>query len=359
MPIHYIYEDLDGTCLCQGDIIDRSKEIVALLRKYHASFADHPDFKHFLVLTHTCDLFRRNAGHPSARYITISAVRPIRDAILFEAKKYQDWWQEPQKIIDSKSFDQLLLFTESLLDNNIKNYFYLHEDVSLSMSLPCCAFLSLSVALKATHYDTLLNNKIAQLKEPFRAKLGWLVGDMYSRVGTKEWDEHYGKNKARKESSSLLKGIFINLDKEKIEKGLQKLSSEKDLTSYSPQEIYEHIVSTKLISTRKRFAKRTEELLDDLKLIDPICSKLVQEIRRDKQLFIDLMTILEKACTETSEVENLTKEAVRVFEKSLNSILTDAKFSGRSRLTDRIAMTFKQDTIMRSILVSCQLSSVG
>ena len=138
-------------------------------------------------------------------------------------------------------------------------------------------------------------------------------------------------------------------------------------SSTSIKQFFEHFSHYQLLllqnkhrnSNRKRFAKRTEELLDDLKLIDPICSKLVQEIRRDKQLFVDLMTILEKACTETSEVENLTKEAVRVFEKSLNSILTDAKFSGRSRLTDRIAMTFKQDTIMRSILVSCQLSSVG
>jgi hypothetical protein len=47
-----------------------------------------------------------------------------------------------------------------------------------------CVFLALSIALRVEHYDTCLAAKIAQLKDVFQAKIGWLTSDMYGRVGT-------------------------------------------------------------------------------------------------------------------------------------------------------------------------------
>ena len=52
-----------------------------------------------------------------------------------------------------------------------------------------CVFLALSIAMKADHYDTLLSSKVAQLDEIFAAKLGWLVGNQYSRIATPDIDE--------------------------------------------------------------------------------------------------------------------------------------------------------------------------
>jgi hypothetical protein len=38
------------------------------------------------------------------------------------------------------------------------------------------------------HFQTCLDAKILQLNDTFQAKLGWLVGQMYSRVGTRDWE---------------------------------------------------------------------------------------------------------------------------------------------------------------------------
>ena len=235
-------------------------------------------------------------------------------------------------------------------DNNRKNYFYLHEDVACQISTRCCAFLSQSIALNANLLETFQEYKIAQLKESFRAKLGWLVGDMYSRVGTQEWDEHYGKNNIRKEASALLRGTFRNLPTEQIKKGLEELRSKKDLNSYSPHEILKHIVDTKGFSRQRRYNDRIDDLFGKIKVIDPIYGGLIQALKKDQQLLIDLTVVLEKASEKGSDLETLRDETLAGFEKSLRLILNDTKFPNRNRLVERIANRFKEDTLMKNIL---------
>ena len=51
------------------------------------------------------------------------------------------------------------------------------------------AYLKVSIALKSQeHYDKCLAAKKLELSDEFKAKLGWLVGNMYSRVGTADWE---------------------------------------------------------------------------------------------------------------------------------------------------------------------------
>lgn len=51
------------------------------------------------------------------------------------------------------------------------------------------AYLKVSIALKSDeHYDKCLSAKKIELTDEFKAKLGWLVGNMYSRVGTADWE---------------------------------------------------------------------------------------------------------------------------------------------------------------------------
>jgi hypothetical protein len=45
------------------------------------------------------------------------------------------------------------------------------------------------VALRVEHYDVCLSAKIAQLQDIFAAKIGWAVGNIYSRVGTPDIEE--------------------------------------------------------------------------------------------------------------------------------------------------------------------------
>src|SRR5207248_2002796 len=91
-------------------------------------------------------------------------------------------------IISHEARRQLAMYLESLMDNNRPAYFYLHTDQSLGIAEPCCAFLQLTVAFRSQHYEKCLAAKIAQLGVEFQAKLGWLIGNMYSRVATTEWN---------------------------------------------------------------------------------------------------------------------------------------------------------------------------
>lgn len=51
------------------------------------------------------------------------------------------------------------------------------------------ASLKVSIALKSNlHYEQCLAAKALELSDEFKAKLGWLVGNIYSRVGTTDWD---------------------------------------------------------------------------------------------------------------------------------------------------------------------------
>ncbi|MGI2336830.1 MAG: hypothetical protein ACRKGH_09380 [Dehalogenimonas sp.] len=78
-------------------------------------------------------------------------------------------------------------FLNKLLNNNVPEYFYLETEDSLGISEPYVAFLKLPISLKMESYDTYLKAKVAQLTQVFRAKLGWLTGNIYSRVATEDW----------------------------------------------------------------------------------------------------------------------------------------------------------------------------
>jgi hypothetical protein len=63
----------------------------------------------------------------------------------------------------------------------------LHDDNLLELHEPCCAFLRLSIAIRSEHYEKCLKAKFLELTEEFRAKLGWAVGNLFSRIGTRDW----------------------------------------------------------------------------------------------------------------------------------------------------------------------------
>ena len=159
MPAHYAYSDPDKTTLRQGDILRKTDELVSHLRKYHAHYADHPDYKYFMVLTQSCDLVRRKGKPCNSQYITIAAVRPVEEALLREAAKRQEDWQQQARVISSRDRDTLANFIKSLLDNNKERYFYIHTDIKMGIQQNCCVFLQLAVSLKAEHYEMCLAAK--------------------------------------------------------------------------------------------------------------------------------------------------------------------------------------------------------
>lgn len=146
-----------------------------------------------MVLTQTCDLVRRvgSAGNPTckARYISIAAVRPISLVFQREIQKFQYTPIEAKYQLCNENYrGRIKDFIARVLNNNEPEFFYLREEPSCGLTQPHCAFLALSIPVKSElHYDKILAAKILQLEDGFQHKLGWLTGNLYSRVGTPDW----------------------------------------------------------------------------------------------------------------------------------------------------------------------------
>jgi len=250
--------------------------------------------------------------------------------------------------VSSRVFDELVLFTESLLDNNESSYFYLHEDIDSSISGMNCAFLALSVALRIEHYDKCLAAKVAQLKEPFQAKLGWLVGSMYSRVGTQEWNEHYGKDTARKAASELLHSVFVNIATQKISEGVKELEAVKALAQYSPQEIFDHIKRHKIVPRTTQFSRRASDVIDGERFVDKISGRFADALKQDNMLWDDIDAIM--TGTGVDNIEVIRKKLCEKIIAASSRILSDDALPRRKKIVERLVAALSQDSIIRRIL---------
>jgi hypothetical protein len=172
----------------QGDVLRCTEGLLALLRKYHPYYADHPDNRFYQVLTQSCDLVRRG-GPCNARYIAIAPVRPFKVVVHreFDDKLKQIDVGDPYASSRTKS--EVERFLARLFNNNEAPYFYLEAEHGAGLYEAMCSVLALPIALKAEHYETLLGARLIGIDEAFQAKLGWLLGQLYSRVGTRDFEQ--------------------------------------------------------------------------------------------------------------------------------------------------------------------------
>lgn len=66
--IHFTYkEHMEKDSLCQGDILEKTDDLIAILKEVHPYFLNEA-YKYFMVLSQSCDLVRRN-GKPAKLHI--------------------------------------------------------------------------------------------------------------------------------------------------------------------------------------------------------------------------------------------------------------------------------------------------
>ena len=121
--------------------------------------------------------------------MTIAAVRDLQDVLLSKELQNITDGKAIGRIVSASAAGRIRDFLSRLANNNDPNYFFLRADNSQGLTADCCACLRVTVPLRVEHYAVLLKAKTGQLKEVFQAKLGWLVGNNYSRVGTPDWAE--------------------------------------------------------------------------------------------------------------------------------------------------------------------------
>lgn len=219
--MHFTYSEPPlSPDLRQGDILRRTPEIDEVLKQAHPHYFQKSENKYFIILTQDCDLTRRDGKSCSARYIELAAVRPVSSVILRRLETIRERSIEfPVCTADNKK--RLVQFLERLLNNNEPEYFYLHKERQCAFPDDCCALLSLSIAIKAEiHYDICVKAKLIELKDSFRAKLGWLVGRMYSPIGTQDWEPEERQEEIKEKIEEL--AIWIDPTQESRLKRLIK-----------------------------------------------------------------------------------------------------------------------------------------
>lgn len=206
--LHFTYrqEPLEKE-LYQGDVLSRTPELEDVLREVHPHYFRRTSNSHFLVLTQSCDLVRRGGKPCDARYISIAPVRPLAVLTERQIQRFQiPSLSDESPVCSERDRNRFHQFLERLFNNNEAEFFFLRRAVDRGLGEDSCAFLALSIAIKSElHYDTCVRAKVLELGDSFRAKLGWLVGQMYSRVGTEDWTP----STLQREIDEILRGAAI------------------------------------------------------------------------------------------------------------------------------------------------------
>ena len=250
------------TSLCQGDLLRVTDEMRAILQEVHPYFLNE-HYKFFIVLTQSCDLVRRNGGKCKTPYITLAAVKSFDD--FFEDKLLSEKYAEEVNgyfLVDSKQRTRAYQLLERIYNNTEPDYFFLYKEEYLSLSESMVASLKVSIALKSElHYESCLSAKILELSDEFKAKLGWLVGNMYSRVGTTDWESIMtSANRTAMLDRELCEHCII-APKEHI-KALKKAFQEQSAQFQSQEDVNEFIANYPIRSQYDRFISIMEDIIN-------------------------------------------------------------------------------------------------
>ncbi len=351
MPNHYIFSQKCETgVLRQGDLLKRTPELDQLLKEHHSYYGNHAEYKLFLVITQSCDLARRNNKPCKSPYVSLAAVRPLATVVRREVGKLQSSWQNAVRVVSDKHKSSAIQFIQRLLDNNEPGFFYVHADASFGVAEELCATLSLSVALKAQHYDQLLGAKIAQLEENFQSKLGWLVGEMYGKVGTVEWDEIYGHGESLAAATKKFDDLFVSLNEDQLKLGEKKLRDAGNWDALSPEQKLAGIKDTVVKSKMVQFRERSELILSGDQFVKYL-GGAIQSLLKEKET-----AAIAAACAEVGVVtgEPISKEQREVLMAKatywLSREVAKLDTSRRDELIKRIVSSIAADATIAALL---------
>ncbi len=281
--LHFTYENsLENNSLYQGDVLKRTPELESVLREIHPYYCQKKDdYRFFIVLTQSCDLIRRSGGLCTANYITIAAVRPLCLVVEREAFRlqYNDELDRQLGICDKKRRIKLEQFLARLFNNNEQNYFFLNAEPVRDFNQDYCAFLQLSIPLKAElHYEKLLSAKILQLTESFQHKLGYLTGAPYIRVATEDWADKKVFQKKINESIEKVNSLrwLENLVYKEVRKELKTLPKEEQTIENLKSVIknFKHTKAGRINEVLDIISQDLQELNVDASLIKQLCKRL-------------------------------------------------------------------------------------
>ncbi len=194
MPAHWTYAPFEPSAeLEQGDILRPTDRLRAIFADVHPHFR-HDKYLGFIVATQSCDLVRRPST-PKASYINLAAIRPLSQVIHKVLSHVANPVGNGMFRVSDRAEARRLL--QRVLNQNEQSMglFFLQLDAEAGIAEPAVAFLRVTVSLRADHYDALQEARVGALMPEFRAKLGWLIGNLYVRPATRDWSDVEGGKK--------------------------------------------------------------------------------------------------------------------------------------------------------------------
>ena len=285
--MHFTYSsNPDRTTLCQGDILEKTEELTAVLRDVHPYFLN-AQYKYFIILTQSCDLVRRDGKSCKSPYITLAAVRSP-DSFLSNHFLNNHFATDVNGflLMESKEKNRAYQFVERLFNNTEPDYFFLFREDMLDFPESMVASLKVSIALKSDlHYDSCLAAKKIELAPEFQAKLGWLVGNIYSRVGTIDWESIMTNAERKHMLESELESRVIIGEREQI-KTLKKQLLEKEPELHSREDALALIAKIPIKSRYDQVIEIIEEIINTASKKIPTTEKeiLIAKIKSREKL---------------------------------------------------------------------------
>lgn len=248
--IHFTYKaDADMTSLCQGDVLLKTDALSNILGSVHPYFLND-EYKYFMVLSQSCDLVRRGGKNCKTPYITLAAVRDYNDFVqrsLIANKMAEEY--KGLLLVDDRSKIRVMQLIERLYNNTEPDYFFLYKEESLGFPNSMVCYLKVSIALKsALHYQECLEAKKLELSDEFKAKLGWLVGNMYSRVGTTDWESKMSSDSRRQMIEDDVNSRCVIGSKEQIKELKKQFEENADRISTHDEAI--EYLSTVIVKSK-------------------------------------------------------------------------------------------------------------
>ena len=281
--IHFTYKLKAGKDLEQGDILEKNEEIKKVLEKVHPHYLKK-DYSHLMVVSQSCDLVIRNENKCNTPYITLVAVRPIETALERMLLKHQkSELCRKGNICSTRHKGKIAEFILSLLNNNNKEYFYLHEEPFFGFLNNSCAFLKLPISIRAAdHYDKCKQARVITLRDEFKAKLGYLLGDIYARIATRDWD----KPNAGKVKDNYMGSICDWVDDAKLKYIENDVPPPTDILEAGEDAIRDYIKKIRMIADKKKISEWIVGKLSGLGIVldDAQEEKIKRRIENDSFL---------------------------------------------------------------------------
>lgn len=286
IPMHWTYEEIkeEESDLFQGDILFLTDELRDLLTKVHSHFTN-PKYLGFIITTQSCDLVLRR-DKCKATHINLSVIKSLESTLEDLLDRYCQ--KVCKNVYTKESKQEANRLIERILNQNEEKLglFYLHPDPLVNIGEPSVAVLRVSIALRCEHYQVLKNARKGQgrLTSEFRNKLGWLVGNLYSRAATTDWDESKQVGQMKLLASRLLQDIVSYWPSQIVVNSAKK--NQENLDGISSEQIMEILKRHEPLPFKDSIAKIAGEVLEELIVnIEPeIAKKFKNRLKQDATL---------------------------------------------------------------------------